>query len=100
MPNPKSAWRARLEEILADGEWHRLDDLVRAAGPLVPEGKAVRRGERERVRTRLVPGERERCDRDTAVATGRRDIIRRSLADMVSQGQATRAAGEYRSLSS
>lgn len=35
-------WGLRLREILADGQWHSREELVVAAGPFVPPGRAIR----------------------------------------------------------
>ena len=48
MPTPKSPARNRLDELLADGEWHDREQLVRALMPLIPPGQAVRTATRNR----------------------------------------------------
>lgn len=40
----------RLAEILADGQWHRLDEVEEQLLPLVPPGPAIRRNERDRIK--------------------------------------------------
>jgi hypothetical protein len=48
MSTPLAPWTARVLEILADGDWHTYDELVAAAGPLVPPGRSIRTAERVR----------------------------------------------------
>lgn len=68
-----------VDEVLADGEWHTLDELVARCGPMVPPGVALRRAEGGRkaaLRYKgLVPGERQYGTRDDAMVVGRRSVI-------------------------
>lgn len=50
MSPPRAPWTDRLLEVLADGRWHTYDELVDAAGPLVPPGRAIRHTEDNRAR--------------------------------------------------
>lgn len=53
MPTPRAPWTAKVLELLADGRWHTVDELVDAASPLVPPGRAAREAERCRVAQQL-----------------------------------------------
>jgi hypothetical protein len=80
--NPETA-AARL--ILADGEWHSLDELLAKVGHLITPGRAMRRRERDRVlllrRTPGPPMRPPRLDRspEYLLAVGRRAILRDAI---------------------
>lgn len=90
MPASPTPWTVRLVEVLADGEEHTLDELVIAAGPLVPPGYATRVAERERLRrgpkatatNRLWRPPAARAVATDEIAVGRRILIRDSLHTM------------------
>jgi hypothetical protein len=42
MPTPKTRVRVRLEELLADGDWHDREPVIAELMPLVEPGKASR----------------------------------------------------------
>lgn len=89
----------RILEVLADGEWRTLDELVRAAGPLVPPGRAARWAEADRVRSNAKTSAalRPRVRPADEIAVGRRDIVRRSMRGLVRAGKVQRGAtGRYR----
>ncbi len=48
MPAPKTPQRVRLDELLADGEWHDREPLVVAAAAAVPPGVAARHARHQR----------------------------------------------------
>ena len=87
-----------LERLLADGEWHDVDDVVAELAPLVPPGRAYRRGEARRL-AKAGAGLRVRGDRSTAIASGARhiadDTVRSGIryGRIESQGDAIRARG-------
>lgn len=56
MTPPRSATRLRLEELLADGEWHDREPIVQALMLVVPPGQAVRRAHHTRARWRTDHG--------------------------------------------
>jgi len=82
----------RLDEILSDGGWHTVDELVAQVGPLIPEADALRISERERTQKQQARGHntaRQRGDRATAVAAGRRRRIVSALSKRRRHGHAT-----------
>lgn len=84
MGTPLSPWRARVHEILSDGEWHDLEQVVRDAMRLVPPGKAYRQAERNRKRQH--PGPRTRGDEGTAIHSGQRQLVMSSVHAAVRRG--------------
>lgn len=56
MAPPRSPVRLRLDELLADGDWHDREPIVLALMPLVPPGQAVRRANLNRSRWRADHG--------------------------------------------
>ena len=84
-----SPWTARVLDVLADGEWHTRAELLAAAMPLVPPGKAYRMGEWRRLRSSS-PGPRRRGDDDVSVAAGAREIVGKVLCGLVADGRIER----------
>ena len=88
MPTPLAPWTARCLEVLADGCWHTLDELVDAAGPLIPPGRAEREAEHQRIRMLNQRGTGPR-PRDPGqrwadpIDSGRRAIVRHALIGLV-----------------
>lgn len=66
-----------MHEVLADGEWHEQEPVVREAMRRVPPGPAYRHA--ERARARLTPGPRQKGDESDAIATGQRQMVMQSL---------------------
>lgn len=66
----------RVMELLDDGKWHPLSELVDAVAPMLPPGPAYRRAEQSRRRLQESRGfpvtARQRGDKERAVASGRR----------------------------
>lgn len=52
MAPPKTPLRIRLEELLADGNWHDRAEVLDELAPLVPPGKAIRAAETDRAGNR------------------------------------------------
>ncbi len=81
-----------LLEVLADGEWHEIKDLVSLVGPKLHPGKAYRMAERQRVnssgtgRTQVEKQERVRGTKEDAVLIGKRQIISQALHHMIKGG--------------
>ena len=50
MAGEPSAAHKRAVELMADGHWHRRDDLVLEMGKIIPTGTALRDTEQRRVR--------------------------------------------------
>lgn len=102
----RTPWTTRVLEVLADGEWHTLEELVEAAGPLIPPGRATRQAHYSRDWQRA----RRRADgrpeasaaarearTDGAEMTGRRQLIVASVNSLVRYGRVERGAtGRYR----
>lgn len=99
VPPPRPMpWTIRLLEVLDDGRARTLDELVRAAGPLVPPGRAARISASERARDRArrhtthpaVHRERDSIDR------GQRVIVIRSLHGMARSGRVVHVDGLWK----
>jgi hypothetical protein len=88
MGQPLSEWRKRIHELLADGEWHELDPVVKDALLRVPPGPAFRHAEKQRERQSGEP--RQRGDMDDAIAAGRRSIAMQSVGAAVRSGKLER----------
>lgn len=80
MSTPLAPWTRRVREILSDGEWHTYDELVAAAGPLVPPGRARRDAEKHRLRRSGVPV--RVYQRVGELEVGRRSIVVRSIRQL------------------
>lgn len=91
-----TAWGARVEELLADGRWHALEDVIAAAAKLVPPGRAYRKGEWNRARRGNAPAQRRLGTRETAVATGARIIAKKAVEDRLRNGTAERIGDRIR----
>lgn len=75
-------------ELLADGEFHDYEALIRALLPLVPPHMAMRRVEADRTRqhylrdpTEPTPPRRNLIETDRKIAIGARAFVRKVLAD-------------------
>lgn len=66
----------RVLNLLADGKWHPLSELVDAVAPMMPPGPAYRRVEQARRRMQERRGApvtpRQRGDKASAIDSGRR----------------------------
>ncbi len=83
-----SAWGRAVEALLADGEWHPVEDVLAAGIRVVPPGVAYRAGESDR--TRKGAGARTKGGAETSVASGARGLVRRVLAEQVRRGTVER----------
>ena len=96
MTPPKTPLRLRIEELLADGNWHPLEVTITTAQVLVPPGQAARRAEtnRQAVATPGHPAEHGRVlgTEAAAVTVGQRDITRRTIHGAVTRGAIERSA--------
>lgn len=94
MSGPRAPWTVRIVEVLADGEWHALDELVRVEGALIPPGQAARDAESKRLeksaRRHGAPRPRTRPGDPTEV--GRRQMIRDALWGLARHGVVERGA--------
>ena len=89
MSAPRSALTLALERILADGEWHGIGDVRAALVPLVPPGRAYRRGEADRLAS-TAGGPRVKGDRSTAIAAGAGQIVDDAVRSGVRWGRIER----------
>lgn len=94
MATPTTPWYDRIVEVLADGEWHRREELIQAAIPLVPPGQAHRAAEKDRVRRSQSPT-RVRGDQATAIAAGARRLVDEALRGLVRYGRVWRDGDRY-----
>ena len=81
-----------ISELLSDGEWHDLIEVLHAGMKVVPPGEATRRTERERTSSytsRGVPApDRDRpTSLDRQVLTGQRALARDQMAYMYQTGK-------------
>lgn len=96
MGTPRSPWMVKIHELLADGGWHDREDLMAAAMPLVPPGKAERQAKVERDRqdaARRRKGDpiiRANSKPSDPVAVGARIVVGHSLGTAVDQGRLQR----------
>lgn len=79
MGTPLSDWRRRVHELLADGEWHEQDPVVRDAMRLVPPGPAYRQAETSRKNRPDAPEKRTQGTDADAIAAGQRQIVMQSI---------------------
>jgi|SRR5581483_11651518 len=92
-----TAWGARLDELLADGEWHELEEVLAAIMPLVPPGVAYRVGERRRLMKRsTAPAQRHHGDDAASVAAGRRTIAKDAVRARTRHGDVERDGDRIR----
>lgn len=83
-------------DVLADGSWHELEDVLRVGMPLVPPGIAYRKGEWARLHRRGTPGERTRGDASVSVAAGARWKVRDAIWNQVYRGHVERDRDQVR----
>jgi len=91
-----------IRAVLADGDWHTLDELVTAAAHTIEPGRAYREGERKRRKPRsgvTRPERRVNGNDATAVDAGRRSLIASAARTLVKRGHAERLDGRYRLVS-
>lgn len=77
-------WSAKVDEVLADGLWHPLKLVIDEAMFAVPPAIAFWEGERGRTRGRVVP--RQHGDDNTAIDTGARAKVYRSIIGRARHG--------------
>jgi hypothetical protein len=76
---PFKPWTVAALAVLADGDWHAREHVLRAGMAAVPPGVAFRDGEkdRNRVNRRMSgPGARTRGTDETSIQVGARSIVR------------------------
>jgi hypothetical protein len=88
---PVSPWTRKIREVLADGEWHAVGELIKVASPLVPPTTA-QQWYRIHLKARQGRGESRYPERDKAqdvhdqIRDGRREGLRRAVAALVRKG--------------
>lgn len=99
MPTPLAPWTLRMDEVLADGEWHELEQVLAAGVKMVPPGMAYRKGEWSRTRRGDAPATRHVGTRETAVAAGARIIAKKSIESRIRYGSIVRWGSRIRKAS-
>jgi hypothetical protein len=79
-----SVLRQRLDELLADGEWHNRRQTAAAAAAFVPPGQAARHAQKLRARRR--PGAAVPQRRGDDVSVGAWDLAQRTIASAIRKG--------------
>lgn len=94
MAPPKSRLRLRIDDIVADGRPHTVEELNgRITGLVILPGEAARAAERQRRKKTHGDGGRSRAvSTDRLISIGRRNIIRDALDAMVRRGAIDRIA--------
>lgn len=96
MATPFTAWGLRIDELLADGEWHELEDVYSFAATVVPPGRAYRQGEFDRSRRAGAPATRQVGTRETAVTAGARRIVKKTVESRIRRGTVVRWGSRIR----
>lgn len=97
MTPPRSPARQAIDAVLADGNWHTRDELLRAAAAKVPPGQAWRTGERQRIKGSNPGRRRTRGDDHTTVAAGAHRAAAGLLKSAVHRGAIEQGPdGRYR----
>lgn len=89
---PRSEWRRRVDDVLADGEWHPKRELLQAGSRFVPPGKAYRTG--MAARAHLIKYSRKRGEKpgqprgtdEEAIASGGREVVRKVVDAAIRRG--------------
>lgn len=89
-------WTVAMNTVLADGGWHAREDVIAAGVPLVPPGRAYRKGEMNRLhnKTRIgtpAPAVRAKGDESTAIKAGARQLVANCLSAAIARGELERA---------
>lgn len=92
-------------EVIKDGEWHKIEEVIDKVSPLVPPGVAWRHAEKKRqnyyTRRNREPGARIReVSQEAIIFSGRRSIARKCINDMNRQGRGQRIEVEWNDPSS
>jgi hypothetical protein len=82
VPRELSPQLARAYELLADGEWHEREQLVRELGKVIPPGVALRYNE---ARRRQDPNRRRARGQPTSATAER--VVSRSTSFLVEAGR-------------
>lgn len=92
----RKPWGEKLVEVLGDGEWHDREAIIGAVAAVVPPGVAYRRGEQARLQLRQADGARTRGEDTTSVATGAREVARKTLNQAVRRKVVERSGELFR----
>lgn len=85
-----------IRAVLADGDWHTLDELLTAAAHTVEPGRAYRAGERHRLQKLTAPKHRVKGGDQDSIDAGRRRIIFDAIQGLTKRGKVERVDGRYR----
>lgn len=85
-----------MDAVLADGDWHPIEDVVAAGIATVPPGVAYRQGERRRREHHGVPAERRKGGTNTAIDAGARRQVRDLVLSRVRRGTIERQGEQIR----
>jgi hypothetical protein len=99
MGTASTAWGARIDQLLADGEWHEREHLITAGIEEVPPGIAYREGEKLRRKERsgrVAPEGRVLGSRAVSVAAGARSLVRQAIRNRIRKGTAERIGDRIR----
>lgn len=78
MATAPSQWALKVLDVLADGEWHPLNEVLDAATPYVPPGIAARHAERGRI-NHGGPPHRSKGDQQKAIDVGARSKVHEAI---------------------
>jgi hypothetical protein len=93
MPLPKSRLRRAIDDVVADGKPHTVEELSgRINGLVILPGAAAREAEKQRRVVSQAPERVRPLSTDRLIAVGRRRIIRTTLEAMVNTGALVRVA--------
>lgn len=86
----------RLDAILADGNWHHLDQVLADVAAAVPPGVAHRHTLAIRARRHPNPALHQSRARNDTITVGARDLARKLIDSRISRGTAQRAGNHIR----
>lgn len=84
-------WYLEILNIISDGAWHDVNDVVSRVSPMIPPGTALRNAENNRARFYKLRGEevrpRKHGNTMTAVQAGQRHILIETIARLRKHGR-------------
>jgi hypothetical protein len=90
------AWGRAVDEALADGAWHPIEEVLAAGAAAVPPGVAYRQGERRRQEHPGANPQRRQGGTEQSVDAGARRLLRNLLIERVRRGTIERHGDEVR----
>lgn len=88
-PRPRAPWSVAAIEILADGDWHHIDEFTVAMAPLIPQDKALATFDKHWLSGRPAPV-------SSRIQQGRRYILRHALGNLRKSGTIVQDGDRYR----